>query len=308
MAALLSGLLASGCAGSGDDARPGAGELADYLPPAAPQVAVVDFDALRSELGLAADADVSGFELAELEPDEQRLVRSGALVLPQVRVVSQLLIDDDPLAEAMDGSLIHAAAADLFTTRTAAIATDQPFDEIAEVLSRRGFVERDGILSNPANGGEQGIGSSIYSAVAEGPDGVVLVAGSDDTLAALVADPAGGPEALRAVLERPEGATRIAAEATPFASPPASAACIVELAIGEDLGDSSGEIIFELDGEADPAGFDPEAAEAAGLDASEPTADGQFLSVPYSFAADEEFTPLAELFGTGRLGELYDCP
>src|SRR5918999_216783 len=77
-----------------------------------------------------------------------------------------------PLSEAIDGRRVKAAAAQPVAGAPAvlAVATDQPFDEIAAGLRKRRYVRRDDLLVSP-----EGFSRVVFPVVADGGDGVLVL-------------------------------------------------------------------------------------------------------------------------------------
>jgi hypothetical protein len=96
----------------GDLADPVSG-LSAHVPADSTLLAVVDVDAARAELGLAADTDALDNEALAggnaLEQPQGKLLVATALGIPPLNFFLQTL-EPDPVVEALDGAAISAAA------------------------------------------------------------------------------------------------------------------------------------------------------------------------------------------------------
>src|SRR5215467_12655043 len=100
---LVAWLVVAGCGHDGGGGG-GARALAARLPAGGPGVAVVDLDAARQQLHLAADTDVDGVDAAR-DPARARLRGVAGLALPYLaRAV------DDPMAAALHTGEVHQVA------------------------------------------------------------------------------------------------------------------------------------------------------------------------------------------------------
>jgi hypothetical protein len=143
LAAVCLGVAISGCGDDDHPADPGdLRVLLDHIPPGASVLRFADLAAMRSQLGLAEDANVAELPKGESPADDaqRRLAMTAGALLPYVG-----LGVERGLREAIDHGEITASASNVTTSAPgiSVIRTSQPFDEIAAALGHRGY-RRDG--------------------------------------------------------------------------------------------------------------------------------------------------------------------
>ncbi|CAN5554840.1 hypothetical protein BH10ACT11_BH10ACT11_08380 [soil metagenome] len=299
----LTAIAAVGCGDSGDG-KVEFGELVSHLPPATATIEAVDVDGLRSDLGLGSEADAtdaqSAFKNGVTPQDpEQRLVRETGIAFA---ALGQELngTGSSPVLDAFDGSQVHSVVStgDGNISITA-VSTSQSFDEIAGTLSEQGYTRAGGVLS--AASSQDPIGG-----VADGGDGIVIVARSA-SLASDAAEEKSGPKDLSRLLGSVDGPVRAASAG----SDTPEGDCLSGISVGQTADATSGTVVLELSGDANPAQLDTDELDATDptFDFAEPKADGSKLTIDYSGPAPDvaNKTPLEGLIDTFTVYNAYNC-
>jgi hypothetical protein len=174
-------LAVAGLSGCGSDPEPAVDLLDKLAPLTPPAAAVIDVSRARADLGVG---DI-GF-IDALKSDDPAKARFGYLVsvgFPLLRAPVKVA-----LVDALDGNRVTAVASNAVAysrTSVTLIATDQPFDEIAEALVKAGYTRTDKLLRGPSS-----IKPVEAQAVAGG-DGVIAV-GADMESVRIAAEGKGG--------------------------------------------------------------------------------------------------------------------
>ena len=258
--------------------------MIDRLPAGATSGSYADLDSLRAQLGLPADADPGGAK------DTEQVERFGVIA---GSIMVQLTIPNDPVAEAVDGSQVHAAAGNAEGGYFAVIETDQPFDEIADELERAGF-KRDGdvLESRTARG---------FNIVADGGGQGIVILGqepADVEAAAAGKDPPGAVSNLLTGLDTAERA------AITFAR----GGCVESMTLAANAEPPDAELVYATGAPATVDNFQSGAVAGAGVELGEPSAAGNKLTVPVSREGDAVLQPLSSLAQVLLPTTLYLCP
>jgi hypothetical protein len=284
------------CGGGSDDGGSG-GDLVERVPGNARVIGFVDFEAAKETLGLPADADPSDLPDAEGEDflAHQRLFAAAGLALPYLSRPT-----GPPLSEAIDHSRVNAAASApiIGEDSMAVLATDQPFDEIAERLEADGY-RRDGdVLVSDEPFLEIG-----FRAVGAG-DGVVAMAQTAEGVQAALDGGAGeGGEELRDLLDEVDAPIRAASRV--------EGNCLTGVAVGDELSPASGVLLMRAEDGAEAEAFRAEGIHQLGyaraFEFEESAADGDLASVGFDYPPRPGVTPTSLLMGELVLGSFYRC-
>lgn len=289
--------LVSGCGGDDETPEPGPStldvEVLARTAPTAPVLFYADVAGAKEQAGLPASADA-------LQPDDPTpqalaLVNSVGPALPVVQ------FPRSEIAGAIDGGAITASASPaLFAPEAvSAFRTEQPFGEIAEALVERGF-ERNGALL-VANSSD--LAPPDFPVVGDGGDGVVVVAGSVEAAERAIERTALPGDV--ALMEEVTGVIRGLETPTP------GRGCVRLVAVGQDLDPATGELLYEIEGEAEPSRF-ALAADVFGLEAGAASAQDGLLRVPLTFGTDGGASvagagPITALSGDPGFAAHYRC-
>jgi hypothetical protein len=166
--------------GSGDTPSPA--DLLDRLEPLEPAAAaVIDVDRARADLGVGGIGFLDA--LASGDPAKARFGYLVSVGFPVLRSPVKVA-----LLDALDSARVTAVASNTVAYNrngVTLIATDQPFDEIAEALVKAGYTRTDNLLRGPST-----IRPVEAQAVAGG-DGVIAV-GADLESVRVAAEGKGG--------------------------------------------------------------------------------------------------------------------
>lgn len=286
--------LIKGCfGGEGDES-----DLVDRLPADTVTASYVDLEALREQLGLPEDADPSEVDITDQSDESQDLLQlqgAVAMVLQNLSVPGS----EDPINAALDGGQITAAArgngtgtAEEPPVTLTVIKTDQSFDDIAAGLEDEGFEEKDSVLESEE--------APTYNVVADAGDGVVVLGDERDAVETAVADEGEAP-AVADLLDEVEGAQRTA---TVFED----SECVTSIVTGADADPLEGEMVLNVDGEADEDNFDDAATVGFGIELEDPEFDGDTVRVAFT-AGEEAQAPgvLGGLLASVGPLNLYRC-
>jgi hypothetical protein len=301
LAALAAVTAAIGC-GSGSSPEPS--DLAASLPGDPPFVSYLDLAAAKEALELPDDADPADYgaidDLDDPTPEAQ-LVQAARNSLPHVTEAFTVTFEPDATTEAIDHTQVTAAASSLSPEaggRAAILATEQPFDEIAEALEASGF-ELDGDVY----AGESAEPKPQLPYVADLGDGRIVVA----------AELADAEEALAGKAEPAEAATLLAELDAPqreATEVDLDDTCVTAFALGGEPGGSEVELAFTVDAEAVADRVPSEVELVTGDEPAqlgEPDVDGETVRV--TATPPEGVTDPSTLFAAGAIlgNELYDC-
>lgn len=249
--------------------------LIAYLPSDAGVVSYIDLDAVRSELGLGANADpldLEGADFSSGSTSETRLVELAAIGFPEILTYLQTL-EEPPLLDALDGSaLSELASAGQGDDLVVVARTSQPFDELASLLE-----ERDYLRKGDAFVARDGVQSTIKS-IALPEDGLLVLAG--DAEAAERISEAGPGRADGSLASEVNGSVRLTIEGD-------EGECVTSFGFGQDAEGTTGELALRVaDGAPDPARADlSESERLAGVDFGAPEVEGDMVSASFAGAA-----------------------
>lgn len=283
--------------GGGGDAAPTDG-LTQYVPNDASLLSVVDVAEARSELGLPADADAADLEALTtegLEAPASQLVLATSLGAPPLAVAA-LSGAPNPLAEAIDGTAIQAAASNEGDTSgpVAVIRTEQSFDDLAGQLTEAGW-ERDGdTITDPE--GER------VAEITDAGDGMIVMSGKGASAQELVAAPPGGPEDMADLLARGGPSVGLATKI-----PPSNGGCLRVFGGRETADNTEGVMRFQLDDAADADKVDLSGLDDSGLTAGEVTVDGDVVEAPFTADLGPSANPINEVLANFAFTGFYDC-
>lgn len=247
-------------------------ELALLVPENPFGVLEVDLAAAREALGLRADADP---RIGKGSPAQGRFTQLGLEAL--------VFYSDDrqpAVADAIDPRFIQAAAVNAFPGASAVILirTTQPFEEIAGALEARGFKRNGDLLDHPGNVNKVGWPEV---AAARGDTGLIAVSADRGlALEAVRADPA-DPDSradLQLLGQLPPAPARLVETGGEASGP-----CVVAIGVADPVvSGGEGQIVIEVDGQADDASFALPAEDEAltDLEIGDPEVDGSRLSAP----------------------------
>jgi hypothetical protein len=276
LTALVAATAALGIAGCGDDAddsrpTPAADAFARFMDADAPVVSYVDFAQAREQLGLPEDADALEFEAVKGEDfnnpsPEGQLISAAVIGMPSLTTFVETL-DEDPASQEFDGAAIDAAANTITDDGPLTIVhTTQPFSEIADGLTALGYRAEGTVLTKEGERFEQ---------VADGGDGFIVI-GRNQGAADAVAAQTGGPSDLLGLLEPADQPIQQVAKGIPDD-------CVTALGGWENAQTTEGVLTFQVEGGADADAFDTgELEHQIGLDAGEPSVDGDTAQVPFT--------------------------
>jgi hypothetical protein len=294
-------LTGAGCGSDSDSGESSAStDLAASLPGDPTAVYYLDLEATRQELGVAADTDPVSEEALTGDADDEQaaeLYLTAGIVLPHVTESFSERFELDATGEAIDHSQVSAAASGEGGDggRAVVLATDQPFDEIAQSLEAAGF-EADGDVLSGANADPE----PAFPYVAETGDGTVVLA---TELAAAEEAAAGETSAsdaaaLAGKLDQPQRQA-LAAEQD----------CVRGFAVGGDAVGGELEIVIRVDGEPDADRVANEAALISGgtIVLGEAEVDGDLVRVTAT-APEGGDEPTGEFAGGGVFtDDVYEC-
>lgn len=295
----------AGCGGSDDNASSAAAPV-EYLPAEAVNLAVVNFDATRADLDMPEDADIIDVEALtgdefDAQSPEARLFNAATIAVPPARQLAQTLAPT-PLAEALDGGAISAAAQALAGSPqgVGAIETTQSFDELAETLAGDGY-ERDGdVLTNP---------DEEFGEIADAGDGVWLIGDADAEAglrpAELAESKSGGPTELVELLAAGDEDAPIGVAASFANQDPSGELCIVAFGGHENPEGTAGDFILEVEGDADPDRVRADALDFA--ETGEPSVDGSTVTLPFTAEGGIASNPVGNVLAQFGFAGLYDC-
>jgi hypothetical protein len=301
----------AGCGGGGDEsststtttpASGGGGAatagLTDYLPTDAALLAVVDVAKAREELGLPPDADaadVGALSSEGLDAPESQLVLAAALGATPLAVAA-LSGAPDPVATALDGSAIEAAASNQGDPEgpVAVIRTRQSFDDLASKLADAGW-ERSGRTITNAE-------EERVSEITEAGDGVIVFSGKGASANELVASPPGGPKTMAALLAGDGPSVGLATTI-----PPSHRGCLRAFGGRETADNTEGVMRFQLDGAADAADVDLSGLEESGVEVGEVEVAGDIVEVPFTADLGPSTNPINQVLADFAFTDFYDC-
>ena len=276
-AALAAAVLAS-CGGGEDDPTlppdpPDIEALVDYLPDDAHQMHAVDLVALRSELGLRADADPTVYPKPVKDMTRAEMLFSGGAMssLPYAQFAASASFDPakTPLSTAIDHSRAGAAvSAQTPAGFIAVIAVDQPFEAIADGLADQGWTPDGEVMASPDD-------NEAIRFAAEGEDGEIVVATNGAQLDAAVGGENDGSPA-GAMMGGIGGSLRFALAEVE------DRGCVTAVAGGIDVRRGRGTVLVDGGDDPDPAGFETATADAKGVAFGQPEAIGNFVRAPFT--------------------------
>lgn len=275
------------------------GLLASHLPPETAAIYAVDVDALRSDLGLDPGADATDAKSAfaggvSAQDPTQRLVRDTGIAFSALGQELQGA-GDATVVGAFDGSQIHGVVSTgQGALSVTAISTSQSFDEIANTLVGQGYTRQGAVVQ--AAGPQAPVGG-----VADGGDGVIIVAGTAPQTSAAIAERS-GPEDLARLLGLVDGPVELASSGS---------RCISGLVVGQAADSSSGSVVVEVSGDASAGSIDRKAIDATdpSFEFTQPRIEGSRLSFDYSGPAPgvSAPTPLEGMLDTFQAYSAYNC-
>jgi hypothetical protein len=198
------------------------------------EIFYTDISGARRDAGLPADADVN-----EVNSDPNA-IRLSTVVTTALSYTHRP--KPTPLSESIDGTKVQTAAALAFIADFGVVVlrTKQPFAEIARSLRRRGYKESGnrGFLISPAPRARL-----IYPVVADGGDGVVILAGNVRVARAALAGENTELTPGSRLIEDVPGVARAAAAGLK--------GCVRARAAGQDLMPQEGEYLVLVEGRPD---------------------------------------------------------
>jgi hypothetical protein len=269
----------AGCGDGEEDAilppdPPDIEALVDYFPDDAYQMEAVDLVALRAELGLPGDADPTVYPKPVTDMTRaEMLFSAGALSsFPYARQAQAEFFDPGkaPLSIAIDHSQVKgAASAETSNGPITVIATDQPFEEVANALAERGWTEDGDVLESP----EQ---RDTIRFAAPGEEGEIVLGMERALLDSAVNGETDGNSA-GAMMGGASGSVRFA-----FADQE-NRGCVSAVAGGGDAARGKGTVLVDGGDDPDPAAFEAVTVEAneRNVEFGEPEVLGNLLRVPF---------------------------
>jgi hypothetical protein len=254
--------------GCGDDEGRSDGaraDLLDHFSGGQGNLMLVDFAAMKQQLGLPEDADISKFPTGDdpASAPQQRLAATAA------RILSYYL--EFPKGKVLRGTIDHraivagASNGAVGQPGLAVIKTSQPFADIAVGLKAGGY-DRDGDLLEWKSSAQ-----GVYGVVADADDGVVVLGFNRRTVEDALSGGAGSGDPVRSLLEDVDGVARGSVKIV--------GNCVRALAVGESFDPHTTELKIGVDGEASADDFRlPELRERPHLKYGEPEVDGGTLS------------------------------
>jgi hypothetical protein len=275
---LASVVLLVGCGGGDGDDELSAGaadpDLVGLVAPAKPHVRYVDVAGARAQLGLAPDEELDLAANTEAPSSEQLILSNVAYAL--------LVFAPDPrpgpIADAIDGARVSAGASpNLVSADTvAAVRTGQPFAELASTLERYGYRRRgDLVASDSAD-----VPGPFFPAVADGGDGVIILAGSAEAADRAPNDRGVADGDAASLLDEVGGVVRRVDVRKP------QRGCVVSIAIGADLDPALGEIVVTVAGEASEEAFVLDDTPPQGVEFQEVDVEGSVVRADFTYRRD----------------------
>jgi hypothetical protein len=285
-------LAVAGLSGCGSE-PPSAVSLLDRLAPLTPPAAaVIDVSRARDDLGVG---DI-GF-IDALSSDDPAKARFGYLVsvgFPLLRSPVKVA-----LLDALDSAKVTAVAANAVAyTRTAVtlIATDQPFDEIAEALVKAGYVRSGNLLRGPATL------KPVEAQAVAGGEGVIAVGADIESVQAAAEGKGGG-------IKGPVRDLVTARDVPAAAAVETGTACPKALAVTDDVKNRRAQLVI-LDSAPKASRF------TAGRGSfifrtftfSEPKVDPDRITVDLTYPAGTTSPqPMESLYGETPIEGIYNC-
>jgi len=185
-------------------------------------------------------------------------------------------LSPSPLNEAIDGGRVRTAASRtglLGDTAVAVLQTSQPFAEISERLSTRGYRKEGDLLVT-----DQSFNEVYYPVVADAGNGVVVLAGSEDAARTALDGGDGDLTEAAQLIGQVPGVLRMA-------GPVPDATCARYWALGQQAAPQSGKFMVVVDGDADPEQVTIAGKKQGGIEFAQAEASGDVAAVPFRSAA-----------------------
>lgn len=289
-------------------ARPARAEWDDAL-------AYADLQSARDQLGLPADAHISG-------PGKKRLLLSFA-TRPLFRFSTAIVGRPSlgPLGNMLDTGKLDVAvgtsfafsgpgSSEIWPWDAVVLRTRQPFGGIAGLLRREGYARAEhGLLVADRQPPDIPLLSPEvpFPAVGNAGGGVIVFGGSAQAVRAGLRGAGAELTATAALLAELPGVARLASGPTAGGQ---SSRCVVTVGLGEDAAPRDGALVVVVDGQAEASRLlfsgetRPAMSDGAETVFGQAVAEGNRVSVPFS--STDRFYPTR--LGAEEVAVPYDCP